>query len=467
MSLLSNYRNPIPAIIPQALQGQMQIINGTLVSMADTGINYIKEGYNINDIVYSIIKIQKDKIKVAPWSLFEIQDESSLKQRNALLKTKGALNAKKILELTRKALVPINESKGGKWADLLRYPNDEQTFSDFIAYGCGYKMLNGNKYIWGDKLAGGKNEGKPNSLWVMPSQYVTIYVDKGQRWPVKVNGYSLSIFPSQNFRAEEIMHEKEDTYDCDTSGNYLYGMSPIRPMLMRINQSNSLLKTNTAKVQNGGVEALIFAKYQAGQQPTESSFKAMQEIKGKLINEYTGPDNWGKIVASNIELGVEKLGLNPVELDVYRAQLSDMRFMCNIFGVPSQLLNDPENKSHNNVTEAEKALTTRCAIPQLISSRDNLNRWAHTNGGLPGNWIIDFDISAYPELQDDMGKTAEWVTMTAPYAAYSPNEIRGFMGVETRKEPEFDQPCWHTETGEPMNERSPNIVDETLNGAAE
>jgi len=466
MSLLSNYRNPVPvSTLPQDLQGQMQIINGQLVSMVDNGVTYIKEGFNINDIVYSIINMQTEKIKTAPWGLYEVIDESSLKHRNSLLQNKGGVNAKKVLELTKKSLNPVLPAKGGKWSDLLRYPNETQTFPDFISYGCGYKMLNGNKYIWADILADGKNQGKPNSLWVMPSQYVTIYADRTQKWPVKVMGYALSIFPTQNFKEQEIMHEKTENYDCDTSGNFLYGISPLKPMLMRINQSNSLLKTNTAKVQNGGVEALIFAKNQPGQ-PTKESFTAMQDIKGKLIHEYTGSDNWGKIVASNIELGVEKLGMSPVELDIYQAQLSDMRFMCNIYGVPSQLMNDPQNRSHNTAAEAEKALTNRCVIPQLIAARDNINRWAHKNGGLPGNWIIDFDISAYPELQDDMTKTATWVAQTASFAGYSMNEVRGFMGVETIDLPEYNDPRIFTNSGETVTEHSANIVDQTLNGAS-
>lgn len=440
------------------------MINGQLVSLSDTGVTYIKDGYNTNDILYSLINIQMDKIKIAPWSLYEVKDDSSLKSYNSMLYNKSALNLKVIKELRYKALVPIADNKGGKWSDLLKYPNEYETFNDFIAKGCGYKMLTGNKYIWADILPGGKNGGKPNALWVMPSQFVSIYATMLQTWPLKVLGYWLTLFPKQQFNATDIMHEKTPNFDADTTGNFLYGISPVKAALMRLNQSNSTLRVNTAKIQNGGISAIVYPK-SSSWKPNEVDAQ-MRATKNALINELTGPDNWGKITTSNMEIGVEKLGMSPVELDIYNAQLSDMRFMCNVYGVPSQLMNDPQRTAHNNVSEAEKALTTRCALPQLVSARDNLNRTAHDNWGLPQNWIIDFDISAYPELQDDLTKTAQWVEIIAKYGALSPNEIRELMNLETiDNHPIADEPCWHTETGEPLSERQAAIamVDQTLN----
>ena len=44
------------------------IVNGNVVWMADNTGAYIKDGYQGNDIVYSVVKRVEEKIKIAPWA---------------------------------------------------------------------------------------------------------------------------------------------------------------------------------------------------------------------------------------------------------------------------------------------------------------------------------------------------------------------------------------------------------------
>jgi hypothetical protein len=88
----------------------------------------------------------------------------------------------------------------------------------------------------------------------------------------------------------------------------------------------------------------------------------------------------------------------------------DLRRLANIWGIPSVLLNDPGNKSWNNLTESEKALTSRCAMSHLVSSRDSLNRKLTTDWGFKGvNVYVDFDPSVYSELQENQKEKWEWL----------------------------------------------------------
>ncbi len=92
--------------------------------------------------------------------------------------------------------------------------------------------------------------------------------------------------------------------------------------------------------------------------------------------------------------------MSPVELDIIESEKWDMKALCNIYGVPSQLLNDADNKTYNNQREGEKALTVRCAIPLLVGIRDNLNRKLHSDWGYRGSDIyVDFDPTVYSELE--------------------------------------------------------------------
>ena len=107
-------------------------------------------------------------------------------------------------------------------------------------------------------------------------------------------------------------------------------------------------------------------------------------------------------------MGVVPVGLSPVDLDIIASEMWSLRRFCNVFGgVPSQLLNDPENKVYNNTVEGEKALTTRCALPLLNSFREQFNRklieWGYKNT------IIDYDMTVFTELQENMKDKWEWV----------------------------------------------------------
>jgi hypothetical protein len=96
-------------------------------------------------------------------------------------------------------------------------------------------------------------------------------------------------------------------------------------------------------------------------------------------------------------------------MDILDAEIFDMRAICNIYGVPSQLLNDPNNKTYNNQAEGEKALTTRCALPLLTALRDNFNRKLKNDWNAGSDTVIDFDLSVYSELEGNKLEQVNWL----------------------------------------------------------
>jgi HK97 family phage portal protein len=447
-----------------SLNGQYQIIGGQLTSITDNPGNYIKEGYSVNDIIYSIINLILDKVRVAPWNIYEVKEDSSLKLYRGIQQRKWitAEDYRKSNDLFTKALEPVKNP--GKIGELLKYPNEYETFNDFVTNGCGYKLLTGNKYIWADLLEGGANKGLPQNLYIMPSQYVQLKVQGG--FPSKVVGYDLSMLAIKNagFAPEEVLHEKYMNYEWSTNGQQHYGVAPLKAALRLTNRNNSALDASTAKFQNGGLEAVIYPKYN----PLNSSFspeqglEQMNAMKAKLVSEYTGVNNYGKIATSGYEVGVEKLGLSPVELAIIDAEKWDLRRFCSVFGVPSQLMNDPDNKSFNNAKEGEVALTNRCALPLLTAFRDSLNRKFHTDWGMDKRYVIDFDMSVYSELQEDVADMVKWITPLMD-KGLPLNRALELLNLEKVDDSRFDEP-WVTQTmGQPISEWDANAVDQALN----
>lgn len=442
-----------------------QLLGGNLVPIADNTRNYITKGYGFNDQVYSIINLIADKIRIAPWSIYEVADESSLKSyvSHQSKKDMNAEDLRRVKQLQAKAFTTVKTP--GKWGDLLLYPNEQDTFQDMVVIGAVFKMLTGNKYIWGDIIPGGANKGIPNALWPMPSQWMQIVATSG--FPFRILGFEMFNFGIQGVRRfdrEEVLHEKYYDYDANTSGSHLVGMSPFRAGLRMVNQDNAALDVGTAKMQNGGLEAIIYVD-DANVTDRKTATEQTIALKNKLASEYTGKDNWGKIAASGYKVGVANLGLTPVELAIIEAQKWDLRRICNLLGgVPSQLANDPDNKTYNNQKEGEKALTSRSAMSHLTSFRDSINRQAHQFWGLPKNWAIDFDMTVYGELQQDMGDMMKWLEPVAKLTGMSPNRILDLMGLEKVNDKLFDEPWIRPEQGVPQSEWEINPVDNALNG---
>lgn len=444
-----------------SLNGTFQIVQGQLVSTPDNKQSYIDNGYNINDIVYSVVNLILDKVRIAPWGLYKVVDESSLKSYQAIVRKKNLSHKdyKKAIEYRSKALEPITNANMsvGKLVELLKWPNDYESFPDFIANGCGYKLLTGDKYVWANVLDAGANKGVPQNLWLLPSQQTVIKATN--TFPVKETGYEITSW-KLSYRTEEVLHEKYWNPNWGVNGQQLYGLAPLKAALKTLTRNNAAKDASSAKFQNNGIEAVLYLDDNRIDGKTAEAQTAA--LKAKLINEYTGPKNQGKIAVSGYKVGVENIGLSPVELGIIESEKWDMRMICNIFGVPSQLMNDPENKTYNNQNEGEKALTTRSALPLLTSMRDNLNRKLQTDWGFKGqNVFVDFDLGVYTELQEDVAETMKWLQPLLD-RGFPLNRALDILNLEKIEDPLFDEP-WVTQTmGQPLSEWNMNDVDNAL-----
>lgn len=433
-----------------------QIINGRLINYDDNQNNYIVKGYNINDIVYSIVRLITDKAKVAPWGVYKVEDEAAYKSLQAERRKKD-INLQVVSNLQRKALAPV--ANAGKWGELLKYPNDQETFNDQVAKGIMFKLLTGNKYRWANMLSAGANAGSPAELWLLPSQWTKI-ISTGM-FPSRPTGYILELLPGRTFLPIEIIHEKYANPNYDINGQELYGMAPLKAGLKRLQKSNSQIKAEASTWETEGVKGVLYMKNQVGQVDGDLVIPEVENLAETMRNEWQGPQNRGRIGLSGYEMGFIPIGLNAEEMQVIESGIMDLRYLCNIFGgVPSQLLNDPTNKTYNNQKEGEKALTSRCVLPELCAEKDSLNRFASVNGGLPKGQVIDFDMTYFSELQADVKETAEW---TSKLIAISPNEQRELCGLAALPEPEMSEPMVLMGGRQTIEERAATIVDEALN----
>ena len=385
------------------MNSQIAIERGIVTWQGADQRSFVDDGYVANDIVYSIIKLITDKAKIAPFHVYKVVDEKAAKKYKSLAAQKD-INLKELETLHKKAYELYTGDQ--RLNELLKYPNEEDCWSDLVEQWCGFKLITGNSFIYGKLIEAGNNQGKPYELFALPSQYMAIIANINVFPPTRA-GYQLYYGQMWSFDTKEILHDKYFNPQWGVTGGQLYGQSPLRAAAKNLTRSNEAKTAAVASFQNGGPAGVLFMNDERFD-PTSGQAQA-QALK-TAVSQKGGSANFNSIAVSGYKVDWKQIGLSPVELNIIESEKWDLKALCNIYGVPSQLLNDSDSKTYNNQREGEKALTLRCAIPLLNSLTENLNRKLHTDWGYKGtNLYVDYDLSVYGELEANKSEQTDWL----------------------------------------------------------
>jgi phage portal protein BeeE len=134
-----------------------------------------------------------------------------------------------------------------------------------------------------------------------------------------------------------------------------------------------------------------------------------QALKTQLSMS-SGAGKYGSAAISAYKVGWQQMGLPAKDLQLIEAEKWDKEALCSIYGVPPVLLGSQDAATYNNMREAEKSLTLRAVLPELIAIRDNLNRKMKTDWGYKNTDIfVDFDLTVYQELEANREAQAQWL----------------------------------------------------------
>lgn len=432
MNLTQKLLSWLGAKINNAVYSQM-IGGGQVTWSGQQKKQQVDDGYRSNDIVYSCVNLVSEKAKIAVWSEYEVKDEAMYRKYKAMMKRPDLIEDwDNMAAMQSKALEQVNTPS--KISELLKYANDKETFSDWVKAMVSYKLITGDAFGYTPIIEAGANKGMPNGFHALPSQYMSIITDCTK--VIKpIVGYQLQINTVTTFLPNEIIHVKDFNPNWDGIGSELYGMSPLEAGARVLTRSNEGKNYAVATMQNGGPVGVMYVKKDQGFAGQDLSAQ-VDLIKARL-KDYRGSRNANKIPVSGLEIGYQPIGLSPVDMAILEAELFDMRAICNLYGVPSQLLNDTAAKTYNSMPEAEKALTVRGAIPALTSLRDDIDLKLSKEWMTGKKRVVDFDISCYPELQKNKKELMDWISK-APISIERTLELLGepvpdWMDEETRR----------------------------------
>jgi len=231
---------------------------------------------------------------------------------------------------------------------LLKDPNPMQTGSDFFEEFASYRLIDGNAYF---ELMNGSITGQPTELWSWTPFYMTVigddgeYMPRGYKWN---NGKVKKQWPfiPENKGSETIIHWK--------SFNPLskfYGMSPMEPGAMSIDQHNESSEWNMRSIQNGAVPSGLMTSEGAPIQP-----KQAKNIRAEMDKNQRGPKNARKTMIMEGKLKYQQLGMTPVDMDFLNTHKNSAQEIAAAYGVPLQLVPLPETQTNHNFKEARLQL---------------------------------------------------------------------------------------------------------------
>ncbi len=371
---------------------------GAIYNIGDDPRSYIRDGYRRNPNVYAVIEMIARTAAKAHYKLFDITDPNN--------KT----------EVTQHPIL-----------DLLCRPNPYQGRAEFIENVFGYKLLTGECFIPKIRVQTGANAGRVVQLITVPPQFVSISLDESTGLPKSfnyVNGrYQEQIFP------QDIIYTKYWNPD-----GTVRGVSPLAAARKVVAQSNDAYEASMKLIKNLGPTGILTIT-DDNIQYDQTQLDALQK---KYEEKYGGPANYGKILITGGKMSWITTGAKAEDLGLWEGQKASMRDICNVYGISSQLLNDPDNKTYNNMQEARKALITNCVLPELHLFVDSLNRDLVPEFEKLSNrhYSLEIDKQHFSEIREDEESRinslaqAWWMTL---------NEKRKAIGLGEVTVPEGDQ----------------------------
>jgi len=384
----------------------------------------ITHGFMGNPDVYMIINFMTTLASQIPWVLYEIRDEKKFNRWKALDPTdqirRPLMETKALEEIPQHDILEV-------W----KQPNELQSQGEFIEQLFGYRELTGDTYIAGLGPVSGPNAGTFQELHILPAQLIGIKYG-GPMDPVA--HYYWKGDPSKRIPKEQVMHSKHwNPLPLNQGG--LYGLSPITAASKLVTRSNDALTASVKSLQNMGAIGMLSKAFSEDKSLTPEQAEMVERT---YRQKYGGPTNAGKIMVTGAGLKWQQMGMSPVDLKIIELEKMTLRRMCNVYGLQSQLFNDPENKTYNNMRDARQAAYTLSVIPRLGHLRDDVNRWlvAPYRRRDGKNYWFDMDLQAIPELQPNMKELTEWLKDAD---VLTPNEKREILERARIDKPGMDE----------------------------
>lgn len=404
-------------------------IKGQVAQYPDYKIIDNSGRYATTDDIYSIVNMLSKTAALIPLRGYTITDEKKAKELRRITRPeKMPLQAKALMI---KALEDLQDND--ELNTLLENPSPNYGKFEFYEGVYVNLFLFGECIILKERPELGVNAGKPISMLILSPVHVVLNVSESL--PRSIVSYSYVIngkMVFENIPPEDIIHIKYYNPEVSYSGNELRGLSTIKVLSRRLTQLDSNSNVQTAQMQNGGINTIVFDKAPNDQAAVEINGSRKDNFYRFLKN----PNNAGAPFFASGEMASIHIGSTLADMKVIESSNINFKKLCNAFGTSDVLFNNGESSTESNVQVMTARTYTNTVLPNVYRVRD-----AFVKGLLPDfkdqKYEIREDISEITELQPNSKQMAEWLAIAW---WVSPNDKLEMMRFERNDNPIMDQP---------------------------
>jgi len=343
--------------------GNLTIMGMDSITGQVTDKKLIIEGYDRNAQAYSIIRKISETGSDIPWIPHTIESDGSMKE--------------------------VTE---GRFHDFVMMPNDNQTQKEFKMDSNGYFLTTGDLFWHFPDIVGFPS----NQLTVKESQLIEVLKNRSE--PLVPTGYKFELGTKREaFTLEEIIHQKY--FNPTTKGILsLRGMSPLTAGFLTLSADNQRAEAQESMMRNRG--AIGFISNESDQLLSPEDRDIQQGLMDKILG---GARKFNQVVVGKSKAKFNQIGMSSSDLEILKTSIQNLRTLCNVYGAPSELFNDPANKTFANQKTALKAFYENAVLPvdrRFLSkfNEDVVPVWSKADNK---NYVVTQDLSHVGALQED------------------------------------------------------------------
>ena len=308
--------------------------------------------------------------------------------------------------------IKTGEEKPGKALKLLEDPNPLMNRTEFIEGALTFYYIFGEGFIVGNTIENGLNKGQPLRLELLPPHCMVEMIGTVQE-PIKGWNLRWSMGGKADYTFEEVFHWKDFNPNYDETGNWLRGMSRLRPIFKSIQGSDASYDSLIGSFQNMGaygVLTILGEKMDNGTYANKAVTKEQLSGFKNQVKQFYGAKKRGEIIATNKSVEWTPFGFKPVDMEILNSLPVFSGKICDAYNVPDILLSGgTKDKKYDNYGQAELSLWTGAIEPGVNNFLDKFSKWLMPK--FPGEEGTKFiaDYSNIPCLQEAMRLKIKWM----------------------------------------------------------
>jgi len=415
---------------PMKTKGQRvqfgQLINDQEFKWNYTGTNAAK-AYAENDMAYAVIRTIITQAAKMEIKLMEAKSP----------RAKAQAKHYPLHEINRKHqnLEEIEDHPLLKrWND----PNRNESKGEFLTKLFSWYLMDGETFRHRPCAERGPNRGIATEWKVVPPS--TVQKITHDKWGDPVTYHLEFKSYKRDVKAPEMSHMMMFNPDIE-SGR---GMSPLQPGGSVVAAANGYSKASSMLLNNGGPRGIIYSEDGFTSNEEENAGSAMTQDQVDDMEERFHAKTFGSQMYNRLVWLGQKVGFIPVgstakEMSLDTTGIEILRRFCNIYQIPSEVMNDAANKTFANRQEASAELIRKAVVPLCQTFVDEIQRTdiRQAEEAEDMQMVATLDLTVWPELAADKDKEAERLERSWWIA---PNRKLEIQGEETINNPMFDVP---------------------------